>query len=41
MGNCATLLEWDANIPPFEDVHEEILKAKAYRSNPDRTANVG
>lgn len=33
MGNCATLLEWDAEIPPFEELHAEVLKADAFRSN--------
>lgn len=41
MGNCATLLEWDANIPSFDEVHEEVLKAKAFRNDLNRTANVG
>jgi uncharacterized protein (UPF0276 family) len=27
-GGVATLLEWDANIPDFEVVHDEVLKAK-------------
>ncbi len=31
VGLRSTLLEWDANIPPFEVVHEEILKARAWR----------
>ena len=30
-GNRATLLEWDAHIPPFEEVHAEVLKAAGYR----------
>jgi uncharacterized protein (UPF0276 family) len=30
-GNVATLLEWDADIPAFEVVHAEALKARAYR----------
>ncbi len=29
-GGVSTLLEWDANIPPFEKVHAEVLKAKHY-----------
>jgi uncharacterized protein (UPF0276 family) len=29
-GGAATLLEWDANIPPFPELHAELLKAKAY-----------
>jgi uncharacterized protein (UPF0276 family) len=31
-GARATLLEWDENIPPFDVVHKEALKAKNYRS---------
>lgn len=27
-GPVSTLLEWDANIPPFPELHAEILKAK-------------
>jgi uncharacterized protein (UPF0276 family) len=30
-GSVATLLEWDADIPEFEVVHAEALKARAYR----------
>ncbi|QDU08293.1 DUF692 domain-containing protein [Gimesia aquarii] len=29
-GGVSTLLEWDADIPPFPVVHEEVLKAKNY-----------
>ena len=29
-GPTATLLEWDDNIPSFDDVHAEALKAKRY-----------
>jgi uncharacterized protein (UPF0276 family) len=29
-GGAATLLEWDANIPTFNEVHAEVLKAKRY-----------
>jgi uncharacterized protein (UPF0276 family) len=29
-GGAATLLEWDARIPTFDEVHAEALKAKAY-----------
>jgi uncharacterized protein (UPF0276 family) len=29
-GGVSTLLEWDANIPPFPVVHEEVLKAKQF-----------
>ncbi|MGE5234873.1 MAG: DUF692 domain-containing protein [Acidobacteriota bacterium] len=31
VGLRATLLEWDANIPPFEEVHQEVLKARVWR----------
>jgi uncharacterized protein (UPF0276 family) len=30
-GSRATLLEWDADIPNFETVHQEALKAKQYQ----------
>lgn len=29
-GGVSTLLEWDAKIPPFPDVHAEVLKARRY-----------
>ena len=29
-GGAATLLEWDAKIPPFPEVHAEVLKARQY-----------
>jgi hypothetical protein len=29
-GRTATLLEWDARIPTFQEVHEEALKASKY-----------
>ncbi len=31
-GDTNTLLEWDARIPSFEDVHNEALKAKQFLS---------
>lgn len=31
-GGVSTLLEWDANIPPFPVVHAEVLKAKQFMS---------
>jgi len=34
-GGRATLVEWDDNIPEFEVVHAEVLKAKAYRKQPE------
>ena len=30
IGPTATLLEWDDNIPSFDEVHAEALKAKRY-----------
>jgi len=30
-GNVSTLLEWDADIPSFDEVHAEALKAAAHR----------
>jgi uncharacterized protein (UPF0276 family) len=42
-GGAATLLEWDAKIPSFPEVHAEVLKARSYMaerlgtaSRPDR-----
>lgn len=32
-GGVSTLLEWDANIPPFEVLHQEVLKAKSFKEN--------
>lgn len=29
-GGVSTLLEWDANIPPFQELHAEVLKARHY-----------
>lgn len=29
-GGVSTLLEWDAKIPPFPEVHAEVLKARQY-----------
>jgi len=31
-GGVSTLLEWDASIPPFDVVHQEVLKAKQHMS---------
>ena len=31
LGSTATLLEWDDNIPSFDEVHGEALKANCYR----------
>ena len=30
VGHTATLLEWDDNIPSFDDVHSEALKATQF-----------
>ena len=32
-GGVSTLLEWDAKIPPFPVLHEEVLKAKAFKES--------
>ncbi|HUY92030.1 MAG TPA: DUF692 domain-containing protein [Pirellulales bacterium] len=32
-GGMATLLEWDARIPPFPVVHAEVLKARQYMTS--------
>lgn len=29
-GGVATLLEWDGNVPPFERLHAEVLRARAF-----------
>ncbi|HZV36324.1 MAG TPA: DUF692 family protein [Verrucomicrobiae bacterium] len=29
-GRTATLLEWDAHIPSFDEVHHEALKANQF-----------
>ena len=29
-GGVSTLLEWDAKIPPFPEVHAEVLKARQH-----------
>lgn len=31
-GGASTLLEWDASIPPFSEVHAEVLKARRFMS---------
>lgn len=33
-GNVATLYEWDEDIPSFDVLHAEALKARAYREEP-------
>jgi uncharacterized protein len=35
LGGVSTLLEWDANIPDFDAVHGEALKARRYREQED------
>ncbi len=37
LGGVATLLEWDANIPEFDVVHGEALKARTFRAEEDRS----
>ena len=36
LGGVATLLEWDANIPDFDVVHGEALKARQFREQEDQ-----
>ena len=31
-GGAATLLEWDARIPSFDEVHGEVLRAREFLS---------
>ena len=38
MGGISTLLEWDADIPDFDVVHAEALKARQHRQSADRQA---
>lgn len=38
LGGVATLLEWDANIPEFDVVHGEALKARQFREQEDARA---
>jgi uncharacterized protein (UPF0276 family) len=38
-GGVATLLEWDGNIPAFEECHSELLKAKQFMNGMDHTFN--
>jgi uncharacterized protein (UPF0276 family) len=33
MGAVSTLLEWDEDIPAFDVVHAEALKARAHRGS--------
>lgn len=35
LGGTSTLLEWDANIPSFDIVHGEALKAREFREQED------
>jgi uncharacterized protein (UPF0276 family) len=36
-GHTATLYEWDEDVPAFDVVHQEALKARQHRA-PDRSA---
>ena len=38
VGPAATLLEWDDNIPSFDEVHGEALKAHRYLNTVETTA---
>jgi uncharacterized protein (UPF0276 family) len=37
-GNVSTLYEWDEDIPSFEVLHAEAMKARAWRAQPDLAA---
>jgi hypothetical protein len=39
VGPTATLLEWDDNIPSFDEVHAEALKANRYSVQADAVEN--
>ena len=41
IGPTATLLEWDASIPSFEEVHDEALKANQFLQSLTRPEPVG
>jgi uncharacterized protein (UPF0276 family) len=41
IGPTATLLEWDDNIPSFDEVHGEALKANRYRDMPQVLVGAG
>ena len=30
IGGTSTLLEWDGDVPPFEQVHDEVLRARSF-----------
>ena len=38
-GRTATLLEWDARIPSFDEVHHEALKANRFIENLESQRN--
>ena len=33
-GGVATIYEWDAEIPSFDEVHEQVLKARQFQGSP-------
>ncbi len=39
-GGAATLLEWDARIPSFEEVHAEALKARRFANQAERNTEI-
>ncbi len=39
-GGVTTLLEWDGNIPPFEDYYAELMKAKQFMGNVIQTVDL-
>ena len=40
-GHTATLLEWDAHIPSFNEVHDEALKANQYLGEVEAAEKAG
>jgi hypothetical protein len=36
-GRIATMVEWDQDIPEFDVVHAEVLRARAFRGEPEAT----
>jgi len=36
-GRIATMVEWDQDIPEFDVVHAEVLRAREFRAGPEKT----
>jgi uncharacterized protein (UPF0276 family) len=39
-GGAATLLEWDASVPEFSRVHEEVLKGREFMTHQERRSTL-